>query len=264
MSLPKVLTTVTPLSKALAFILFITMPILAFYAGVQYQNVIVTDLSYRSMISAPISPTPKINEVKKYVGTYHKTQFDIKLDMVENVQHIPKELDMNDDLLVGMNCTTDLDPAMIQGTQLHPVDKRLIQYKDTVQKKYSPEFTIHNGFYCDTEDGRTIFTYETVSLKNNQAYDAYISLVDRSGNVSEIDKIPIKELQQNSINHYYCDRQLLLTKSGLLYYQCVEGESGSIVDFIEINLKTKTHRVESRCESHYSDGPSFQMSCYKL
>jgi hypothetical protein len=38
MKLPQVLTTVTPLSKYLAFLLFIVLPILAFISGIRYQE----------------------------------------------------------------------------------------------------------------------------------------------------------------------------------------------------------------------------------
>lgn len=38
MNIPKELTTVTPLSKALAVILFITLPFIGFFLGVKYQS----------------------------------------------------------------------------------------------------------------------------------------------------------------------------------------------------------------------------------
>lgn len=40
MQLPKELTTITPLSKTLAFILFITLPIITYFFGVNYQAMI--------------------------------------------------------------------------------------------------------------------------------------------------------------------------------------------------------------------------------
>ncbi len=39
MTLPKELTTVTRLSKVLAFILFITLPILGFFLGIRYEKI---------------------------------------------------------------------------------------------------------------------------------------------------------------------------------------------------------------------------------
>lgn len=36
--LPKSLTTITPLSKTIAFILFIVLPFVGFYLGMQYQK----------------------------------------------------------------------------------------------------------------------------------------------------------------------------------------------------------------------------------
>ncbi|HYD35161.1 MAG TPA: hypothetical protein VD999_03795 [Vitreimonas sp.] len=41
MKLPKSLTTVTPLSKALALILFFLLPILGFYLGMKYQQALI-------------------------------------------------------------------------------------------------------------------------------------------------------------------------------------------------------------------------------
>lgn len=46
MKLPKSLTTVTKFSKALALILFIALPILAFYLGILYEK-------YNQEVSAP-------------------------------------------------------------------------------------------------------------------------------------------------------------------------------------------------------------------
>lgn len=67
--LPKELTTATPLSKALAFICFITIPIIAFFFGIRVQEknpkveyeppvVNVGTLKKRSMTVTP-SPSPK-------------------------------------------------------------------------------------------------------------------------------------------------------------------------------------------------------------
>lgn len=46
---PNPLTTVTPFSKALALILFITLPFVGFYLGMNYQNLLTP--SSRSSIS---------------------------------------------------------------------------------------------------------------------------------------------------------------------------------------------------------------------
>lgn len=48
MKLPKLLTTVTPFSKALAMFLFIIFPIIGFYLGMQYSH----------RLNAPSLPTP--------------------------------------------------------------------------------------------------------------------------------------------------------------------------------------------------------------
>ncbi len=45
MKLPKYLVTVTPLSKLVALILFILLPILGFFLGMYYQQKIYTEVS---------------------------------------------------------------------------------------------------------------------------------------------------------------------------------------------------------------------------
>ncbi|PIQ72540.1 hypothetical protein COY13_02180 [Candidatus Roizmanbacteria bacterium CG_4_10_14_0_2_um_filter_36_35] len=52
MNLPKELTTVTPLSKAIAFLLFITLPVLAFMYGMNYQ-VQLTEQKNTTLIISP-------------------------------------------------------------------------------------------------------------------------------------------------------------------------------------------------------------------
>lgn len=51
MPLPKVFTTVTPLSKTIALILFVTLPIVAFIFGMSYQKMINEN-------GLTITPTP--------------------------------------------------------------------------------------------------------------------------------------------------------------------------------------------------------------
>lgn len=61
MTLPKSVTTVTPLSKYLAMALFILFPFVGFYLGIQYQKLATPQYSPKPYISAPqitITPTP--------------------------------------------------------------------------------------------------------------------------------------------------------------------------------------------------------------
>lgn len=58
MKLPKELTTVTLLSKTLAFIMFTTMPIIGFFLGMQYQQNIDIALRQQMEINPFVSPTP--------------------------------------------------------------------------------------------------------------------------------------------------------------------------------------------------------------
>lgn len=59
--LPRSFSTVTPLSKALAAILFISFPFVGFYLGIEYQKKITTQSNLLSPFKAPaISPSPII------------------------------------------------------------------------------------------------------------------------------------------------------------------------------------------------------------
>ena len=55
MKLPKEITTVTPLSKYLAMILFITLPFIGFFLGIRYQQTIPPE----TILKTYPTPTPK-------------------------------------------------------------------------------------------------------------------------------------------------------------------------------------------------------------
>jgi hypothetical protein len=55
--------TVTPLSKAIAMALFISLPFIGFFLGMEYQKrITVIPVEYRQeTFSLPTSPTPVLN-----------------------------------------------------------------------------------------------------------------------------------------------------------------------------------------------------------
>lgn len=55
MKLPKSWTTVTPFSRMLALILFISLPIFAFWFGTKYE-----EIKLKSQMAVVVSPTPAI------------------------------------------------------------------------------------------------------------------------------------------------------------------------------------------------------------
>jgi hypothetical protein len=67
--LPKWLTTVTPLSKALAMILFIALPFIGFYLGMKYQQQIMINPPVVSEVQKNIIPTPTSASSKNIDGT---------------------------------------------------------------------------------------------------------------------------------------------------------------------------------------------------
>lgn len=77
MTLPKSLTTVTPLSKTLAMLLFITLPFLGFFAGINYQQKIdqpkilqqtITTMAPIRKTFPSVSPTPFISPTPIFAG----------------------------------------------------------------------------------------------------------------------------------------------------------------------------------------------------
>lgn len=56
MQLPKELTTVTPLSKLIALIVFITLPVIAFFYGMNYQSKITEQNNQTQIISPTNRP----------------------------------------------------------------------------------------------------------------------------------------------------------------------------------------------------------------
>ena len=61
-SLPKSWTTVTPLSKFLAMALFITMPFIGFYLGIQYQKMSTPAFPPASYFTDPHVMRPMMNK----------------------------------------------------------------------------------------------------------------------------------------------------------------------------------------------------------
>jgi hypothetical protein len=60
---PKELTTVTPLSKTLSFIAFITIPVIAFFLGIRYQQSItpITDNTMPAYVQHML-PSPSVTK----------------------------------------------------------------------------------------------------------------------------------------------------------------------------------------------------------
>jgi len=58
MTLPKSLTTVTSLSKTLALLLFIALPIIGFYLGIHYQKALNDEALFMPTPTSPIQTNP--------------------------------------------------------------------------------------------------------------------------------------------------------------------------------------------------------------
>ncbi|MFA6081748.1 MAG: hypothetical protein WC741_05095 [Patescibacteria group bacterium] len=75
MSLPKWMTTVTPLSKALALIIFTSFPIIGFFLGIRYQKLVYLS---ESSITPSISST-LVSPDNKVVSSYTSILGKIKI-----------------------------------------------------------------------------------------------------------------------------------------------------------------------------------------
>lgn len=80
MELPKELTTVTPLSRRIALVLFFLLPIIGFFVGVKYQT--QTKESIRDQINPPVvisSPTPTLSPEEPWKH-YRNHEFGFAID----------------------------------------------------------------------------------------------------------------------------------------------------------------------------------------
>lgn len=80
MKLPPELITVTPLSKTVAIIVFFTLPVIGFFAGVRYQQAIqipVTNFDSNEATSSPSTtptptPTPTLTLIPSVTSDFYK------------------------------------------------------------------------------------------------------------------------------------------------------------------------------------------------
>src|ERR1035437_3647823 len=97
-TLHRYLFTVTTFSKLLALSLFIVLPFLGFYLGMQYQQKITVRTPVVSEVQTSPSPTPSI---KTYLGTntYNKAvRFSIQYPAscsIKKVSYSPSEQEIN-------------------------------------------------------------------------------------------------------------------------------------------------------------------------
>jgi len=79
MRLPKELTTVTPLSKIIALILFISLPILGFLFGIKYQQLITfTDVAYTAYPFLSSTPVVQNNSENWITYSDKENNFSLK------------------------------------------------------------------------------------------------------------------------------------------------------------------------------------------
>jgi len=81
MKLPKELTTVTPLSKNIALLLFATLPIVGFLMGMRYQQAVTQPQNIPQTIAVPsvANPSPAPSVPTNLSTSYHcAPKFDVE------------------------------------------------------------------------------------------------------------------------------------------------------------------------------------------
>lgn len=154
MALPPSLTTVTPISKFLAMLLFITLPFAGFYLGMQYGKISTTSTIYLAKnkglaIQPPISPT--LSSIPSSWKTFTNTQFHYSFRYPE-------------DYIVG----TSHDPMGVYETTITNVASGdFASGKRNVEDKDVFNMVIVNPYSTDTTLSQI---KETHKLQNVQPY----------------------------------------------------------------------------------------------
>ena len=84
MILPKSLTNTTPLSKILAAILFITLPILGFYLGMEYEKAVAPDFTEVQPPVIHTTPKPETDPTANW-KTYRNIEYGFSVDYPDNL-----------------------------------------------------------------------------------------------------------------------------------------------------------------------------------
>jgi hypothetical protein len=209
MTLPKWMTTVTPLSKILALLMFIGFPILGFLFGMRYQQII--DISKQTYIQPinTIEPT-KVNPTVNVFKNDMKAKLDLTLSS-SPLPSIPKE---NFPKLkvqlpsVGKYCNGCYDAPPGGNSQ---ISENLLVGGQWVT----------GGFDTPTSSRKWSYVYYVLKgLFPEIPQDS--NLVMPEGNfLSDVIKIPVnklKEYAKSSANYNYKKISEIVNKDGLKIY----------------------------------------------
>ncbi len=193
---------------------------------------------------------------------FPKRQFDTqtKINDVEfKNETYPHTLqNINDNELVGMACTQHYsdnvygpaDPEFFLTGKYDNKPQNVItdqQKKVLTQTIKLGDSHLSGVQFCTTEDNRTIWNYETGYGTSN--FISYLNIQTSNGNNTLVTKIPT-----DSSFWFSCNKPLMLTKAGILYYQCGGGNNNVVnPSFSEsiytVDLNNKINKVIYNCTS---------------
>ncbi len=165
---------------------------------------------------------------------------------------------INNNELVGMVCTQHYsdnvygpaDPEFFLTGKYDNKPQNVItdqQKKALIQKIELGNSHLSGAQFCRTEDDKIIWNYETGYGMPN--FISYLNVRPSDGRNTPVTKIPT-----DSNFWFSCNKPLMLTKSGILYYQCGGGNNNVVnPSFSEsiyiVDINNRTGRVIYNCTS---------------
>lgn len=188
------------------------------------------------------------------VDGFKKKQFTAKVKFADQEGYPAELLNFNEDDLIGMKCTPKYsdnvygpgDPEFyLDGKYgVEPQDVLTDQQKKELISKVNVDNThLSDAQFCRTEDNRLVWTYGTDYFSPKQII--YFELSISNNTTTNVTKILGTEYAWFS-----CGKPLMLTKAGVLYYQCQGGGTNVQNPLVEqiiysIDLNNKTFRQYS-------------------
>lgn len=207
-------------------------------------------------INTQVTPISSSNQQfpKKQFNTESKIN-DIEF---KNEIYPPTLQNINENELVGMACTQHYsdnvhgpaDPEFFLTGKYNnePQDSITDQQKRELMQTISLGSSHLSGAqFCKTEDNRIIWNYETGY--GTSSFVSYLNVQTSDGNNSLVTKIPT-----DGSFWFSCNKPLMLTKSGILYYQCWGGNNKVVnPSFSEsiytVSFSNKTNKAVYNCTS---------------
>lgn len=170
---------------------------------------------------------------------YQARQFDPMQDMFQE-QPYPKELtDINENDLLGMKCS-----ETFVGDEISSIDPDLLTLAKKASEYIAAEW-VDEITFCETQDNKTIVTYEKYAGGGGMESVAYIAVANTENTLEQITSIPNPRLP-----YFVCRNPLQLTTDNILYHSCIAGDAGfGAMSIYKIDLNQKTNTLLTQCTS---------------